>query len=552
MALKKMDMPELKDIRNSILNQLYLIISVLGFPVLIITLINTRQEGRFPYFSTAGYVFILILGVFRDKVPFLVKVWVLIGFSYFIGTSGMLNEGLLSDSLLYLIITSILSSMLISVRAGIIITLVNMLTVMILAVAYHKGLMEYHFDILAYFRAPGTWIAYLLTAAFFAAIGILIFGKLENYLVNYISELKKNSLILTRSNQRLEQEITERQATEQNLKQSENKFRNVFNNIEEGLLLLSQDHRIAEVNAGLLKLTGFSKESYLNTKLENHFADFGKISFLPSSGALVQTGFNTNELMLKSNPEGLLIPVEITFTPFLNNPEFSFIVRVKDIRERKENEKRVLNAIISSEERERTRIAQDLHDGIGPLLSASKMYLSSLEIAPRNSKTETIRNELLGLTNMAITSIREISGNLSSHLLQASGLRGALDIFSRQITSSGVLDIAIDLPEKLKFRDNSAINLYRVIVELINNSVKYAQASRIGIRFTADSNDLVVEYSDNGVGFNMQETLENNKGMGLFNIHSRIVSMGGTVQYLTSPGKGVNVRICLDKTATLC
>lgn len=547
-----MNLPELKDIRNSILNQLYLIISALGFPVLIITLINTRQEGRFPYFSTAGYALILILGVFRDKVPFLVKAWILIGFSYIIGTSGMLNEGLLSDSLLYVIITSILSSMLISIRAGILITLVNMLTALILAVAYHKGLMVYHFDILAYFKSPGTWIAYLLTAAFFASIGILIFGKLENYLVNYISQLKKNSVNLTRSNQRLEQEITERQATEQNLKQSENKFRNVFNNIEEGLLLLSQDNRIAEVNATLLKLTGNSRQKYLYSRLEEHFADQGKVSFLPSSGVTVQTGFNANELLLKTISEDLLIPVEISFTPFLNNPEFSFIVRVKDIRERKENEKRVLSAIISSEERERTRIAQDLHDGIGPLLSASKMYLNSLEVTPGNAKTETIRNELLGLTNMAITSIREISGNLSSHILQSAGLQGALESFSKKISGSGAIDISIDLPENLKFIDNTAINLYRVIVELINNSVKYAQASRIGIRFTTDSNDLLVEYSDNGVGFNMQETLENNKGMGLFNIHSRIVSMGGTVQYLTSPGKGVNVRICLGKSTALC
>ena len=534
-------LPELNEIKRSILDDLFVVIAVIGFPFLIVTIINIHGEGRFPYFSTTGYLFIILNVIWKRRIPFPVKAWGLILLAYLIGTSGMLSEGLLSDSLYYVIIVSILTSMLMNIRSGIIIALINVLTAITITFLHYSGRLKYNIDIITYFNAPSTFLMYILTAAFFAATGIAIFGRLERYLVDYIRELKEKSGTLKQANVLLENEIAERQRTALSLRKSEDKFKNVFNSIEEGIVLLDSNNRILDVNDGLLRLSGYSRENLLTGSLDDLFIDHEKFTHIDFV-ANVAAGFNKNELLLKSVRAGE-IPVEITIAPYPDHPEITHIMLIKDIREKKETEKRVLHAIITSEEKERSRISQDLHDGLGPLLSATRLYLNSMEVPPGNAKFETIKAELISLTDLSIGSVREISGNLGSRALQTSGLKSALTGFAAKIADSLQMEISIQIPDGLQFLENAEVSIYRVLTELINNSVKYAEASRLEIKIRLNAGEMEINFTDNGKGFDFRQVLDKQKGMGLFNVHSRITSLGGNIYYQTSPGNGVEVKI---------
>jgi signal transduction histidine kinase len=90
--------------------------------------------------------------------------------------------------------------------------------------------------------------------------------------------------------------------------------------------------------------------------------------------------------------------------------------------------------------------------------------------------------------------------------------------------------------------------LYRVLAELIINSVKYGSPKNISINLTDLHGRVTLRYNEDGIGFNLQEALEMQKGMGLYNIHSRIQALGGTVDFHSGPGNGVSVSIAFDRT----
>ncbi len=93
--------------------------------------------------------------------------------------------------------------------------------------------------------------------------------------------------------------------------------------------------------------------------------------------------------------------------------------------------------------------------------------------------------------------------------------------------------------------------LYRVLAELLINSVKYGSPDNITIAFSDSPGKITLKYMENGTGFNLQEALGKQKGMGLYNIHSRIQALGGTVDFYSRPGKGVSVNLSFDRVTAV-
>jgi signal transduction histidine kinase len=194
------------------------------------------------------------------------------------------------------------------------------------------------------------------------------------------------------------------------------------------------------------------------------------------------------------------------------------------------------------------RLAQDLHDGVGPYLSAIRLYLNSFGIAENDTKSMGIKKELHELVNLSINSIREISGNLGSHVLRSLGLKAALARYIEKIRLNNLFTYSTNIPDHFPFTENVEIALYRVIIELFNNSVKYGYPSLISIVLIESKTEIIIQYKEDGKGFNLEEALSQHKGMGLYNIHSRINSLGGSVEFSSSPGKGVEARFIFSKT----
>lgn len=210
---------------------------------------------------------------------------------------------------------------------------------------------------------------------------------------------------------------------------------------------------------------------------------------------------------------------------------------------RRLTEKRILNTIISTEEKERIRFSKDLHDGLGPLLSSVKLSVSALsKMEPDDSKREIIRNADYAIEE-AIKSLKEISNNISPHILNNFGVVRAVTNFINKLTLPAYLKINFDTDLRgRRFTSNIEAILYRVICELVNNAIKHADPSQIDISLRFEGKDNIrLTVSDNGCGFVPDD--EHRHGMGLSNISSRISSLKGDMKIDSAPGKGTRVSI---------
>jgi signal transduction histidine kinase len=213
--------------------------------------------------------------------------------------------------------------------------------------------------------------------------------------------------------------------------------------------------------------------------------------------------------------------------------------------ERKISERRVLNAIIRTEERERKRFAKDVHDGIGPLLSTIKLYINELisEDVTKTEKEESI-DYINKLIDDALSGIRTISNNLTPRVIHEYGLVSAINEFCNSINKTHKLSIEFKSPQKLNLSNHIEINLLRIINELVNNTLKHANASKACISIKEEDNHIIFVYYDNGKGFDYSTYVEaKQKGDGINNILTRVQSMDGEITIETSVGHGINVRI---------
>ncbi|MFO7790394.1 MAG: sensor histidine kinase [Bacteroidota bacterium] len=226
---------------------------------------------------------------------------------------------------------------------------------------------------------------------------------------------------------------------------------------------------------------------------------------------------------------------------------FNYIDRME--AERREAEKQLLSSVIVTEESERKRLARELHDGLGPLMSGIRMSVSALEKQLHDDKQKKIAADAKNLVQEALKSVKDISTNLSPHMLENFGLVQALKNFINKVSASGNLQVQFNtnlkdekLPHKLE------IIVYRVLCEMLTNTIKHAGATRAGINIQHTGNALLIDYYDDGRGFDPQEVINNKQGMGISNIYSRIASINGSVNINASGKNGTNMKIYIPLT----
>ncbi len=237
------------------------------------------------------------------------------------------------------------------------------------------------------------------------------------------------------------------------------------------------------------------------------------------------------------------------FSPNVENGIVTGILGVMiDITKIREMQKEIEITAINTENKERKRFSADLHDGLGPLLSSIKLFISGLESASEDEKQEII-NYVKNLIDDSINSVRIISNNILPVSLTEKGLIEAINSFSQKLKLSKGIDISIEKIniDDFHFDNDTKAILFRVLQELINNTIKHAEASQINIKFEKDQNQIKIQYSDNGKGFDFDKTVNSDKaGLGLKNILNRINTLGGTIYFSSEEGKGLTVDIYFD------
>lgn len=229
-----------------------------------------------------------------------------------------------------------------------------------------------------------------------------------------------------------------------------------------------------------------------------------------------------------------------------------FIKRIFNIQKRfdelkKKNEAKVFSSIIKTEEEQKQLFSKDLHDGLGPILSAIKMSISHLIKKNPNSEDIKILKNTENLIDESIISIKEISNNLSPHLLESFGIVKALKSFVRKLEDNNEINIQINTNIKAnRFNSETETVVYRILCELLNNTLKHAEANNIYIDIIKEKDTLNIKYLDDGKGFNYNSETDKLQGLGITNIISRIKSINGSTQIFSQEKEGFNANFVIN------
>jgi signal transduction histidine kinase len=218
--------------------------------------------------------------------------------------------------------------------------------------------------------------------------------------------------------------------------------------------------------------------------------------------------------------------------------------RIKLLQIEKQMEISHLNAMIEGEEKERRRLATELHDGIGGLLGSIRLQLSS---AIRNYKTQDRSADfkfILKLLENTYADLRKTAHNLMPETLQQEGLETATRLFCLGISPNAKPDIIFESVGELPpIPPSIELSLYRMIQELVHNIIKHANASKALVQLVYIDNKLGLTVEDDGQGFDVHQKVQKQQGMGLSAIRKRVKSLGGNMDISASPGEGTSIYI---------
>lgn len=209
---------------------------------------------------------------------------------------------------------------------------------------------------------------------------------------------------------------------------------------------------------------------------------------------------------------------------------------------KKEHELLAVKAMMEGEERERTRIARSLHDGVGSILSAARLNMDSLGHQVRQLPAIPAYRESLTLLKDATAEIRETAHNLMPVILHERGLYEAVKAFCLKLNNNHTLGIDFQsYGEPARFNHHFELMVYRTIQELINNVIKHAEATRAIVQLVFDNDMVSITVEDNGKGFDPSRIAPSN-GLGIHSLHSRMKAFQGKVDIDSSP-QGTSVHI---------
>ncbi|MBS1665472.1 MAG: sensor histidine kinase [Bacteroidetes bacterium] len=202
----------------------------------------------------------------------------------------------------------------------------------------------------------------------------------------------------------------------------------------------------------------------------------------------------------------------------------------------------VLNNTIQQVEEERRRIAQDLHDEIGSLFSILSVKLGQIEpLLTFSQPGAKIIEDGRSLIDTGIRSVQRISYDIVPPMLAVHGLAIALEELCSRVGPSDLVDVSFESIEYLpELPETVSLSLYRIVQELLSNTIKHAEAKRIELRLDVEEDRLVLYYRDDGKGYNERET-GLKRGAGLRNMEARAQLINAGIRFESEPGKGMRV-----------
>jgi two-component system, NarL family, sensor kinase len=300
---------------------------------------------------------------------------------------------------------------------------------------------------------------------------------------------------------------------------------------------------------GFAKMMELSRDSALNEESTKQIAELeAKYESEKMALEFDKQGLELDKAHLEIDQKQSTILILLVLSVLVITIGFGLYKRYRHIQQRKfdasllQQQEMRNKAIIEAEEKERIRIARELHDGIGQQLSAAKMNLSAFE--PKINPEDQPKFELLiQLVDDAVKEVRSVSHNMMPNALIRSGLASAVRDFVHKIGSTDILKVDLQIVGlRNRLERTTETVLYRVLQECVSNIVKHANASQISIQLIQHITHLNMVIEDNGKGFDTRQ-MDMVEGIGLKNMVSRVRFLNGNIDFDSTPGKGTTVII---------
>jgi signal transduction histidine kinase len=211
-----------------------------------------------------------------------------------------------------------------------------------------------------------------------------------------------------------------------------------------------------------------------------------------------------------------------------------------------QKQQQINESILVGEERERKRVAEELHDGLGGLLSALKLNVERIDYQNKgfSLQEQTAYRSMLEMIDKACQEVRAISHNMLPAALDHFGISIVLQNMARQINQAGQIEVEVDVFGFEKRIDrHTELHLYRIVLELFNNVIKHAGANKVVIQLVKQNKYISLLVEDDGAGF--ERTKAYKSGIGLLNVQSRVKLLGGSISIDTSPQSGTTIIITI-------
>jgi len=376
----------------------------------------------------------------------------------------------------------------------------------------------------------------ILTSVFVVIIiTILIYSITKKRIYKYLLRLEDTDKAL----------ITAKHA----LQQSEKQFRTLFNNTSDDIFVVDFEGKFIEFNNSACINLGYSREELMKKR----FSDIktpAYVNTVRSNIEIIKTRGSYQYESEHVTKDGQIFPVEMKSKKIMFNGREVILTSARDISERKKVEQKIISTIIETEEKERKRFAADLHDVLAPILTTIKLFTDLLKKGDQKKITdEEIIANIDELINQAIVTTKEISNNIRPNVLQDFGLATAIRDFCTYINKTRSVKInLVTTNYTVTKRGIEETILYQATKELINNTLKHAQATNITIDLKSYKNQIILYYRDNGIGFVPDKILKEKSGLGLSNVFNKIKTIKGTIDLNSSPGNGMFMLISVKIT----
>lgn len=347
-------------------------------------------------------------------------------------------------------------------------------------------------------------------------------------------------------------DFTEQKTLERKLRESEEKYRHLFERNPQPMWIVDPESlEFAEVNLAAIEHYGYTEDEFLNMKVSDIRVDsFEEIK------SDIRKYYSNNKYSrefkhVKKNGERIDVHIAATDLRY-NTDNIYWLVLANDVTEQKKMQEKIIQSILEGEDRERKRIAHELHDGLGQYLVAANMNFESIKGEVRNLREKRHNQFKAGLSYLkkALSETRSIAHNLMPKAIADYGLIAALENLLQDLRSSTNITITFNSNfQTIDLLNQAAVNLYRILQEIISNAVRHADCTSISIVLERKNNTLKLRVTDDGKGFDPE--IQNSDGLGLQSIQNRVTNLKGSLQINSETGEGTKISVTIPDISVL-